>query len=313
MKRFYINNTLLVNKLKRKGGILEVNEEYESVVFGKKRIYYHIDRDEDVKPLSMLDFLILDVAYSIYMDYDEYREKFSARQLIYALMGEKGSCSEKRVEHFIDEIEKLRKTRITIDYSEEAEGKSSKEYDIKDVPLLPVEKVGTKYKFYDKPPLYKYAEVNGQVISVPKEIFYCKNIVGKTDRNFLIKYALIREIELIRYVTTEKGRFKSWNVTDSIMYFKKASRSSEECSGFLTQLDWCLAENESDKIKYKSDIKDKLSTVVGLHTIRDITAVVGKILDYYVEIGYIEGYEFLRRNEKGSLTGIKIKGKIKDI
>ena len=100
---------------------------------------------------------------------------------------------------------------------------------------------------------------------------------------------------------------------DEIMYFRKSDRKSESDKGLLTQIDWCLDEDKKDMVKYPSDIEKNLTTVVGLHTIRDITAVVGKILDYYVEIGYIEGYEFLRRNEKSSVTGIKIKGKIKDI
>lgn len=330
MDRFYINNTLLVNKLKQKGEMLEANKEHTSVVFREKKenicIYYSIERDENIKPLNMLDFLILDFAYSVYMDYDDYGGKFSVRQFIHAVMGTDKACSQKRIEKFTEEIEKLRNTRITIDYSEEMKSRYFKDddyeedeensYKIESVPLLPLEKIGkNKYEFISKPPLYTYAEeANRQILSVPTELFYCRNVVKNTERNFLIKYALLHELEVMRYVTTGNGRFKKWNVNKDIMYFKKSRRPSEADSGLLTQIDWCLDESESDVIKSRSDIEDKIRTVVGLHTVKDITETIRKLFDeYYKNIDYIKSYEFLRRKEKGAVIGIKIKGRIENL
>lgn len=316
MGNFYINNTLLVRKLKQKGGMLEANTEsdYNSVVFKTENnenvyVYYNIRREENVKPLNMLDFLILDVAYMIYRD-DGYRERFSVRELIHAVSGGEESCSPKRIQEFTEEIEKLRNTIITIDYSEEAREKGYEEgrYRI-EMPLLPVEKTGKRYKFSGKPPLYKYAEVNNQVIVVPDYLFYCENLIGNTRRNFLIKYYILHELEIMRYVGT--GKYAK----DEILYFKKSDRNSEPHKGLFTEIDWRLDESDLNLIKYTytPDIKENITTVEGLHTIESITETVKKLLDYYIEIGYIseEGYELIRRTPRSAVMGIKINGTIK--
>lgn len=309
MKVFYINNTQLVNKLKQRGNMLEANKLYKSKISPKSDVCvkYKITR-EISEPLNMLDFLILDVAYMIYKDYETYYQgKFTVRQLIHAISGGKESCSEKRIEEFTKEIEKLCNTKITIDYSEEAKSRKlgKGDYKIEDMPLLPVEKVGKKYKFYDKPPLYKYAEVNNQVIAVSENLFCCNNTVKNTYRNFLIKYALLHELEVMNYVKT------SCYAHDEIMYFRKSDRKSESDKGLLTQIDWCLDEDKKDMVKYPSDIEKNLTTVVGLHTIKNITETAKKILDYYKSIGYINEYELIRRTPKGAVVGIKIIGEIK--
>ena len=315
--RFYINNTLLVNKLKRKGGRLKTDTDYSSVVFntgyGEISVGYSIERDEGENPLTMLDFLILDTAYLIYKDYEKYRNTFTVRQLIHAIMGTNQPSSKEKAERFAKEIEKLRHTRITINYEAEAREKNADDEGyIENEPLLPLEKIGkSKYKFIEKPPLYRYAEINSQVISVPERLYYCGNTVRNTERNFLIKYALLHELEVMRFVTTGRNKYNKKYSKDSIMYFEKSDRRSEPDGGLLTEIDWCIDENESDTIKSESEIEEKLSTVAGLHTINDITETVKRVLDYYVIIGYIEGYEILRRNRKGAVTGIKIKGEIK--
>lgn len=325
--RFYINNTLLVNVIKRKGGRLLANKpeesgvEYELPLFrtsdGEVCVTYSIERDENVKPLTMIDFLILDTVYGIYGDYDKYRHTFTVRQLIHAITGTPQKPSSKeQTERFAEEIEKLFKTRISINFREELDLKTSeyKEGDaiIENMPLLPLKRVGkNKFKITEKPPLYLYAEANKQVISVPERLFYCEGIIRNTERNLLIKYALLHELEVMRFVTTGNNKYNKKYSKDSIMYFEKSDRRSEPDGGFLTRLDWCLDEEKNDVIKSEADIEEKLTDVAGLHTVNEITKTLKKILDYYVVVGYIEGYELLRRNNKGAVTGIKIKGEIR--
>ena len=329
MEKFYINNTLLVNKLKQNGGKYNTDEEFEFTAFRTKakkgvkskaiKVSFWIERDDDVKPLTMMDFLILDAVYGIYKDAPKYRYTFTVRQLIHAITGTPEQPSSKgRTEKFDDEIEKLRRTRITINYKDEFEEKNiDGEYEPISMPLLPLEKISgdkkvgnNKYRITEKPPLYLYAEMNSQVISVPERMFYCDNIVGNTERNLLIKYNLLHELEVIRFLKTGVNKYQKKYDKDSIIYFEKADRRTESDSGFLTKLDWCLEEEAEERLKYEPHISDKFTTASGLHTISAISDVVIKLLDYYKKIGYLSDYELLRRTEKGVVNGVRITGKI---
>ena len=121
MKSFYINNTKITNQLKYKGSIHTIDKAYGTDIAKNTEIIYSIERDDGIEPLNSLDFLILDAVYLIYNDTRTYDRQFTVNKLIQAITGTPvRSISEKRLEKYTKELKKLMKTRITIDFTNEA-------------------------------------------------------------------------------------------------------------------------------------------------------------------------------------------------
>ena len=204
--------------IKNKNG----SETHKKVVT-KLETSFIIDRDEGVEPLNSLDFLIIDAVYYILNNYIVYNDEFTVNKLIHVITGSSsGSISQSRIELYRKELEKLMNTRITIYCEEEAKQRDVEisDFNFKDQPLLDLEEtkitvkkkaedeqrevVKYKYRIKNTPVLYRYSEINNQVNSIPMDIF-CANPMDRiTDRALLIKYYLLHEIDVGKYIARKK-------------------------------------------------------------------------------------------------------------
>lgn len=321
---FYINNTKLVNELKKNGSLYKANQEYALAVFttvkNQKKIYIKFKLTfNDACALKPIDFLIMDAVYNIYCEYNtEYGNVFSLRQLYRIITGETDSkkqlaVSKERLDMLKERVDSLRSIDISIDCRAEAKArkKLNSENYIINAPLLPIEPKGKKYRITDVPPLYQYSDISGQVLRIPLNRYYCINSNGEkainnTIRTILIKYYLIHELEVMRS-TEENNRFNY----KSIPFFKHSVRKSECDRGILTQLHskgsdkyWFLETGET--VKSKSIIGDHLDEPSVRHTISEIEKTVCDILDFYISDGYIKSYKIEKVSKRAGCEGMPL-------
>jgi hypothetical protein len=168
--------------------------------------------------------------------------------------------------------------QVTIDYTEEAKLYNKKiQKTTYQGYLLAANKITVKtsgqeheaYKLLDKPILYEYAQISGQIITVPTKLLQTKEAVRNTDEVIIIRGYLLRQIEWIKNEKTNRSE----NITYRSIY--------EELEIFKSNLDEKAYENKTRKIR--SHVKS--------------------ILDEWQEQGYIKSHE---EYKEGTVKGIKI-------
>jgi len=112
-----------------------------------------------------------------------------------------------------DSLDKSMRIYTVIDYTEEAKMYNKKiDKTTYEGYLLAGEKITVKingesheaYKIFN-PILYKYAQVSGQIISVPIKVLQTKNAVRSTDEVIVIRGYLLRQIEWMRNTKTTRS------------------------------------------------------------------------------------------------------------
>jgi CTP:phosphocholine cytidylyltransferase-like protein len=126
-------------------------------------------------------------------------------------------------------------------------------------------------KILGKPILYEYAQISGQIITVPSKLLQTKDTVRSTDNVIVIRGYLLRKIEWIR---NEKSRR-----SDNIMY-----HDIYEELGITRNF-------------YNDGMYKKKTHAVRTH--------VKSILDEWQEQGYVKSYE--QYKEKTIIKGVKIR------
>ncbi len=314
----FLNNNVVVNRLKQKGAAYKLDKEYEYDVATNTTIFYKVSRDEDAGPLRALDFAILDAVYYIYFNFSIYRNQFAISNLIRVLTGETtSSISKQRIEKYNSAIERLMKTRISIDYTQEYElrndGEKNEDAKIVERPLLQLEKIGkNKYRITAMPPLYEYSEINKQIRAIPSELFYAKELKKRnTDRSILIKYYIIHEIEVMKYrrsVKYSNNKMKNYDI-NTIHYFIKNIHKKDCDRGLLTQIDWTPNEDDEDDtifVRYPVQLNEHITTSSGLHTIKDVTETTRAYLQFLKKHKYIKDFSEKKRSDSGSVIGFSI-------
>jgi hypothetical protein len=176
-------------------------------------------------------------------------------------------------------LDKSRYMQITIDYTEEAKLYNKKiEKTLYEGYLLAAEKITVKingyeheaYKLLRKPILYEYAQISGQIITVPNKLLQTKDAIRSTDEVIVIRGYLLRQIEWIKNDKTERNE----NITYKNIY--------EELEISRKILDEKSYENKTGKIR--SHVK--------------------AILDEWKEKKYIQGYKEYK--EGNTLIGVTI-------
>ena len=169
--------------------------------------------------------------------------------------------------------------KITIDYTEEAKlynKKFEKTHYMGN--LLSADKItvkvsGTEYEGYKllrKPILYEYAQISGQIISVPIKVLQTKDAVRSTDEVIIIRGYLLRQIEWLRNTNT----YRSDNVTYQGIY--------EELE--ISRIILAAKAYENKTAKIRNHVKS--------------------ILDEWKEQGYI--IDYVEYKDGKTLTGITI-------
>ena len=186
--------------------------------------------------------------------------------------------SPQALEAVTKSLDKSRRIYTIIDYTDEAKMYNKKvEKTTYEGYLLAAEKIkvkinGKEHEAYQilSPILYKYAQISGQIISVPIKYLQTKDAVRSTDEVIVVRGYLLRQIEWLRNTKTNR----SDNITYQSIY--------EELEVSKIVLDQKAYENKTAKIR--SNVK--------------------AILEEWKEQGYIINYaEYKERNR---LIGIKI-------
>lgn len=111
-------------------------------------------------------------------------------------------------------LDKSRYIQVNIDYTEEARLYNKKiQKTTYEGYLLNAEKITVKingmehegYKIFRKPILYEYAQVSGQIITVPSKLLQTKDAVRSTDEVIVIRGYLLRQIEWMRNAKTNRS------------------------------------------------------------------------------------------------------------
>jgi hypothetical protein len=113
-----------------------------------------------------------------------------------------------------ESIDKSRFIKTVIDYSDEAKlynqeiDKTAYEGYLLACNKIMVEAGGTKqeaYKLLDKPILYEYSQISGQIISVPINLLSTKDTVYSTDDVIIIRGYLLRQIEWMKHEQSNRS------------------------------------------------------------------------------------------------------------
>ena len=189
------------------------------------------------------------------------------------------NISDDAIDKIVESIEKMRRIRLTIDFSQEAAERNVNISSCKmDDMLLSLKRVrmktsgklgGTKitaYKFNSAPILYDYIQkVSKQIATVPIQRLQTKKAVRNTDSVIKIREYLIKRIELLKN--------KHNNICNPHITY---DRIFKEC-----QID---ASDNKQSIRYKEQI--------------------GKILDVFVQQNYIKGYQEYKSGKRK--VGVKV-------
>jgi hypothetical protein len=187
--------------------------------------------------------------------------------------------SEQSTESVANSLDKSMFTKIIIDYTEEAKlyNKNIEEAQYTGY-LLNAEKIKAKikgkeqevYKIYRKPILYEYAQISGQIITVPSKLLQTKDAVRSTDEVIVIRGYLLRQIEWMKNEKTNRSE----NITYTGIY----------------------EELEISRIIYNETAYKNKTRTIRNH--------VKAILNEWREQKYIQNYEEYQDGK--TLTGIKI-------
>ena len=150
---------------------------------------------------------------------------FTSAMVYRAMNGltESENVSSAAVELVAKSIDKSRFIKTTIDYTEEAKlyNKDVKETLFEGY-LLNAEKVKANingieqevYKLYRKPILYEYAQISGQIITVPMKLLNTKSKINSTEDVIIIRGYLLRQIEWLKNERTNRNE----NITYQSIY-----------------------------------------------------------------------------------------------
>ncbi len=285
----YMNNTKIANEI-RKGGTSGA-----CAVF-KDKGENVITTYELSEALTAYECNVADAIYSLYR---AKQKTFTPDMVLRALSGNFGqTMSQDRRKKTTEIIEKLRRVEISIDYAKEKEKRKQgqkwgEDSSFGKKKFLFVGRKGNEYVFQEGVPLplYYYGELTRQIISVPSQRLSMKDEGGNrrlsdTVEHINLKRFLIRRIEVAGYRNDPNSneRNKMRNNMRQISF--------QEGSNLLAELR-LEAKNSADKQK-----------------LRRLYEAAKKILDYYKETGYIEGYEekAVRNSPVGSIE-LKIRSR----
>ncbi|MDL2273302.1 hypothetical protein LJC34_01945 [Oscillospiraceae bacterium OttesenSCG-928-G22] len=274
----------------------------------------------------------LDVADAIYTMYINECKSFTPGQLLRVLSGDNRQTitDNRNKDEIIESIKKLRRTTIEISCEAEMESHGNGVVHLPESEFLKVERLTADHKYklplhteyphanIDKypiffMPLYGYAELTGQICSFSQAHLYDNRPerrlkIQNSIENIQIKRYLIRRIERMnnaqRRISEEKeglrvmhpgARKTAYLTQDSthVSYKYDAKKEGLSSTGLLPTLG-ILEENYTSKDAWR-------------HKRHSVHNTALKILDYYIEIGYIERYEIVFDNtDKRRISGVII-------
>ena len=192
---------------------------------------------------------------------------------------ESENVSSSAVELVAKSLDKSRFIKTSIDFTEEAKLYNKNiEKTVFEGYLLNAEKVKAKvngkeqdmYKLYRKPILYEYAQISGQIITVPIKLLNTKSKINSTEDVIIIRGYLIRQIEWLKNEKTKRNE----HITYQSIY----------------------NELEISKIELKEKAYEKKTAKIRSH----VKAILGE----WIEKAYIKQYDEYK--DRNTIRGITI-------
>lgn len=291
----YINCTKLVSEIRKNN--FQVGNHKRTIFVGSEKREKDKPESERMKvafsinmesgepvEFTYFDFVVCDTLYSLYHNKEERAQKnitVSIGEVLRMMSGDFGQTLTAAKKQVIRaSIEKLAKTEICIDFSEEAKCRRLPQsvetfVDGKIAPLVPVEGKPDKYRFIGEMPLYYYAQSNNQIISYP--ISLLGTHITDTNETIMIKHYLIKRLELIRNPANSY-------LSTLISYFHRVNNPYEagKWGGLLGEIG-ITVENYSSPSAWNKKVRSVNQNVI-------------YVLDSFKEKGYIFGYSIKEEN-----------------
>lgn len=313
---FAINNTYASRKI-RMGILLNkfedvlAHHERETHKEIMNRLKIESEGNTHYERITYIDMMIADAVYSLYKTE---QTSFSEGMILRALSGDDNqTCRSEVRDRITGSLKKMGDLKLIFNCREELENRNIEGFeDIKETFLpLTILKSG-KYQNIN-PPLYEYAELVNQIITIPMGLWNLGNErpVNNSLENIAIKHYLIHRIEVANY--KRKGKRKLDNL-NKIFYYHPAHKKLEEDEhpfvGMLFDLNIVSEWEKRTGIKLNElgDVDEIRSYLSKLKNPTHKNTV--KILNTLKEIGYIKDYELIKGIGK-EIIGVEIKGPIK--
>lgn len=278
----YMNNSKIGRIISTKPiEIVEECSELTIPVHGEIINIVDIWKDRNVSlsayNITQFDMAVMDAAYTII---NSGYTIIAPEWILKVMSGNMNArATPKKINAIKDSVDKLRSIHIQIDCTQEVnsrkdlKGKISKfVYKSYLLPLGELEvtyasngKEVTAYTIYEKPALYRYAEIVHQIIDVPAELLETQEKFNDTEESILIKRYVVRRIAQIAH----KNNLRSNKI--SFLWYDNKSENDRE-RGLYPELGY-FPENYKDwKSKRKqinNVVKNTLQFLVDKNTIQD--------------------------------------------
>ncbi len=215
-QNYIIPNNRLINKMVK--GEVPYNKEFELRInkeAAKKKIITKVSLNYDDENIQIYDkdkrFTPYDrsVHNAICSLYEAGNINFTPDQVYRAMNGldDQQYVSPQAVGAITKSLDKSRRILANINYTDEAKAyKKGIDSCIVEDYILSAKKVTleagghkvTGYKLNSKPILYEYAQVTGQILTVPSKLLNTKDVIRSTPEVIIIREYLIRRIEVMK-------------------------------------------------------------------------------------------------------------------
>ena len=281
-KDVFITNSRVANELRH----MTPNEEVHLTV-GKKgsqlveitstinftnNKYIQLSNNASITPY---DKIVHDAVCSLYAAGNE---TFTPEMVYRAMNGmvESEFVSPKSIKMIVDSLEKMRMTDISIDYTEQIRMTNPEDsFDMARVSgaMLMLQKVTVStggvtkwaYRLVSSPVIYEYSKLLKQIIPIPLQLLNTKETTRSTDTVIIIRQYILQRVELMK---NKKNKMSSRVISYDSIY---------------------ELLNTPDDRKLRATIRSQTE----------------RLLDNYVNIHYIEGYEIQHKGR--AITGVLIR------
>ncbi len=264
--RQYMNNTKLSRILATKQ--IDISDDSFDLKI-KERVVnlVNIATDDNItlsnKNITQYDISVMDAAYTIMSQGYGY---ITPEWLIKVMSGNKNQkITSGKLNEVIKSIDKLKVIRIKVDCTSEynafrkQKGQDPVDYWGYESYLLPLGEIEARYEangklvraytVLEKPALYKYAEMNGQIVDVPASLLETQDKFSDTDEAVLVKRYVIKRVAQI---------IKSNNLRSNKVSFLWFDRTENEQRGLFPELGY--TDDGSDHFRKK--IKPRINKIV---------------------------------------------------
>lgn len=224
--------------------------------------------------LTSFDMEVADAVYTHYRaEILKGRIKLTASGLMRALCGaEKNAVTPRRREMLADSLRRMGQITFQMDCRDELEKRRETEGEgLISEPFLTLREEAGAFWLMKKPPLYRYAEMTRQMVNVPP-LLLCGGETPGSWELIRLRRCLIRTLERIRNPNN--------SVTERSIPLLRSGRGVRKYEGLF-------AEAGVDRDRY--DRADSWA-----HKRQKLTGSLGKIMDGYVRMGYVDRYELTR-------------------